>query len=374
MSYFFASDHIKDKIKNAMKIIRNTKESNDFEKQQNVFLQRILSLIYYNASQCDEQSPYCIEHYEKDIKEILNSVGSDLFDAEGLLVTLSFFIIEFSINDSPASPVSQDLTSEVECFILKNINKFRPENSDKINIHYKKLPILIAKYYFSMPETLEYKSALSTLNKAKKINDELLVDLKSKESKVIELSEALKGHESNFNFVGLYDGFFRLGIIKERELVVARTMLILMGALVLLPFAYEYWYLSVHVNIFQTPIEGRESLNAGINYSAIIIRAMPILSLSIIFIYYFRILLANYNSIKTQIIQIELRKSLCCFIQSYADYAKEINKDSDEKKSSTLLSKFEDVIFSNIVTKASEMPAVFDGMDKVANIIKSFKG
>ena len=70
---------------------------------------------------------------------------------------------------------------------------------------------------------------------------------------------------------------------------------------------------------------------------------LPFVSIELISLYLFRVILTHYNSIKTQIMQLELRQTLCQFIQSYVEYAKEIKeKDGDS------LEKFENLIFSSI--------------------------
>lgn len=84
--------------------------------------------------------------------------------------------------------------------------------------------------------------------------------------------------------------------------------------------------------------------------------------------YYFRVVLINHISLRTQIMQIELRKSLCQFIQSYSDYSSEIRKNNPEA-----LSKFEDVVFSNIMLSDDKIPSTFDGIEQIASLINSLK-
>ena len=95
---------------------------------------------------------------------------------------------------------------------------------------------------------------------------------------------------------------------------------------------------------------------------------MPILGLEFVLIYFFRVVLTHYNSIQTQIMQIELRQSLCQFIQSYADYAKEI-----KEKDGGSLEKFENLIFSSILSTPDKVPSTFDGLEQLSNLIKNLK-
>lgn len=66
--------------------------------------------------------------------------------------------------------------------------------------------------------------------------------------------------------------------------------------------------------------------------------------------------------------QIELRQSLCQFIQSYADYTKEIKENNAGS-----LEKFENLIFSNILSTPEKVPSTFDGLEQLANLMKELK-
>ena len=94
----------------------------------------------------------------------------------------------------------------------------------------------------------------------------------------------------------------------------------------------------------------------------------PTLSLVAISVYYFRVLLFNYKSVKSQLLQIDLRKTLCRFIQHYSDYSSGIKKQDSES-----LAKFENIIFSGIVSDEGSLPSSYDGIDQIGKLIKSVK-
>jgi len=89
--------------------------------------------------------------------------------------------------------------------------------------------------------------------------------------------------------------------------------------------------------------------------------------LVVIFIYYFRVLLFNYKSVKSQLLQIELRKTLCRFIQHYTEYSSQI-----KEKDSESLGKFENIIFSGIVSNEEKFPST-DGIEQLGKLIKAAK-
>lgn len=97
-------------------------------------------------------------------------------------------------------------------------------------------------------------------------------------------------------------------------------------------------------------------------------RLVPYLTLMIIIIYFFRVSLFNFRSIKAQMTQLSLRMSLCQFIQSYADYSKGIISDNKD-----LLVRFENIIFSNIVVTEENIPSTYDGLEQLATMIGTLK-
>lgn len=66
--------------------------------------------------------------------------------------------------------------------------------------------------------------------------------------------------------------------------------------------------------------------------------------------------------------QIELRQTLCQFIQSYAGYSSEI-----KKQDAGALEKFESIIFSGVLSDPEKLPSTYDGMGQIGNLIKSIK-
>ena len=76
-------------------------------------------------------------------------------------------------------------------------------------------------------------------------------------------------------------------------------------------------------------------------------------------------MLVNIKSIKSQIMQLELRMTLCQFIQNYAEKSKELkelNKEGFEK--------FESLIFSTIVSSDDKIPNTLDGIESLTNLVK----
>lgn len=95
---------------------------------------------------------------------------------------------------------------------------------------------------------------------------------------------------------------------------------------------------------------------------------VSLIGFELILAYFFRVALHGYKGVKAQLIQIDLRMTLCQFIQDYAEYAKEVRRDSP-----SLLDRFDQLVFSGIVNSEGAIPSTFDGMEQLANLIDKVK-
>jgi predicted signal transduction protein with EAL and GGDEF domain len=72
--------------------------------------------------------------------------------------------------------------------------------------------------------------------------------------------------------------------------------------------------------------------------------------------------------VKAQLLQLDLRQSLCAFIESYVDFAQE-----KKSKGVEALSRFEMLIFAGISPDVNNIPNTFDGVEQLAKLIKELK-
>ncbi len=171
-----------------------------------------------------------------------------------------------------------------------------------------------------------------------------------------DLENSLKSYEQGFNFVGLFEGFDLLAKSKVIELARLNTQLSYFGAATMLPMVIELCLLILN----RDRIADVQLLLLG--------AAVPVLSLTALLVYFFRVVLRRAAAVELQLVQIELRKTLCRFIQSYAVYAKSMKDSSPDS-----LSKFENIIFSGIVSTDEKLPATFDGIEKLVEMFKAIK-
>lgn len=106
----------------------------------------------------------------------------------------------------------------------------------------------------------------------------------------------------------------------------------------------------------------------SINWPDIVNRLLNYLPLAVaelFLLFYFRILLTNYNSTNAQLLQLKMRESVCQFIEEYIKFKKTCNADE--------LEKFESLIFSNLMPSAEQIPPTFEGLDHLGKILGEFK-
>lgn len=170
-----------------------------------------------------------------------------------------------------------------------------------------------------------------------------------------EIQKSLEEQKSEYNFVGLSNGFRALREQKKKELDWQNgAYYILMAIIILLIISKSVWSANYLVsNNFDSPV-------------FIIVTISTVLFLFIL-LYFFRISLVNVKSIKSQILQIDLRLTLCQFIHNYDSDTKDLREGMKES-----FERFESVIFAPIVATEDQMPATFDGLEQLTGLLNSF--
>jgi len=326
----------------------------DFELRRNKFIKRILISM---VTQSDEWDKSCqiniawigdnlisrLSEEKEHTKDFLDEICADLY---------RFF---FELYLSMESELSHEFESD-RVFIVSNVDKFEIHAADQIRYALHQMPISLFKRIANSEEISSVKDFNAFMVAAEKKKEEWNADLTLREDKVNILRDSLVKYENAFNFVGLYQGFDELGRQKANERDVTLFWLKIMACVVISPILIE-------IVIILLNFENISSLK-----DLLLVSFFPTASLVVIIIYYFRILLSNYKSVKAQLLQIELRKTLCRFIQNYSDYSAPLKKQDSEA-----LAKFENIIFSGLVSDDSNLPSTYDGVEQISNLIKSIK-
>lgn len=276
-------------------------------------------------------------------------------DLDMYLVLFYRFVSELDLS-SPGG-MAQELHAFLD-FVRGISRELSPENIRDFDFVGQRMPILVLKDLLND----EKIGLLSNVPKvAESVTEKVAKwdrDLLGHEEAVERLKDELEKHKTGFNFVALHKGFKDLAEQKYIELQGYRKDMKIFGWILIITLISEFSFL--YINRF----EMKDAALAFFGGASLIS-----LSITILLVYFFRIALKNAESCKIQLSQLELRKTLCQFVQDYANYAKDIGQ-----KSAETLVKFENIIFSNIVLSDEKIPSLFEGMDQVSNLMKVAQG
>jgi hypothetical protein len=321
-------------------------------------LRQIVQVMVNNAQRFDELCQVNIKWIGSSFISAarnFESHGERTEDSIADLFTMAYrFLCELEFG--MPGELSMELR-QVKSFVDNNLDVF-PDNSKRQLVYANYLmPVNMAKEMLHHPDISamrEFGERCASATTLKKQWDE---EISQKEVQVKALKEQLGNLETGFNFVGLVEGFRHLAEKKRQEKLVAFNSLIALGILVLLPVLAEAVLIGLN----------RDALDKY--QQALLFALPPLITIEVLLVYFFRVVLVHFRSIKAQLLQLELRTSLCQFIQSYSTYATQI-----KQKDASALEKFESVIFSGLISSEEHLPSTFDGTEQLAKLIKSIKG
>ncbi|QLG83993.1 hypothetical protein HZL08_07965 [Enterobacter roggenkampii] len=167
---------------------------------------------------------------------------------------------------------------------------------------------------------------------------------------VVALEKRVGDLRSEYNFVGLSSGFDKIKQKKEKELRdIEGNYRNLFGCIFITPVAI------LILHFFLPGVFPKD-------YTAIFL-ALPFVTIEMALIYFFRLSYLEAKSIRTQLVQIDLRLSLCAFIDDYVVYRKKNEANIDK-----VLDSFDSLIFSPIQTNENNIPSMFDGVEAIAGL------
>ncbi|MES2207896.1 MAG: hypothetical protein V4525_14015 [Pseudomonadota bacterium] len=364
---FFSNKNNVKAIKKFIDHLDSIDRGNDFEIERNKKIISILKSIIEEPKKWNDECETTINTNGREFIEAIadNNSHTQTNIIDDIFVTILRFIVERKIKTSNRIP--DDLYG-FEKFAIDNVEKFSDFSDQRIKWVHISVSNNIVSHIINHPNIESVKKFNQSIDSIDKVIGEFSVgitekinvygnELEEKIKTVEKIKENLEQYKTGFNFVGLSKGFDELIEKKEKELKTVSWVLYVFGLIAVIPILLEIYFL------FNKFDNGKD-----ISHQIPIISIIPTISLIVIFVYYFRIILSNYKSLKAQILQLELRNTLCRFIQNYADYASSIKeKDKDA------LNKFENIIFSGLITDEDKLPSTFDGIDQFTNMIKAIK-
>lgn len=322
-------------------------------------LEGIINLMISNADKFNEFASVNIEWIGRSfIDEISSYSGVPAENKQAAIrsiFTSSYrFLCEFDFTQ-PYDSVFE--VRKVTNFVHENLEAF--EGNDRQQLVYASytMPAQVVKKLITHPSVTDFRKFSETIEKSRTLKEKWDIDFENHEKLLKGLDENIQKTTSEYNFVGLVNGFKKLKETKEIERKIAFWSLFVMGLMMfVVPIAQLIFVIDRLVEI--------ENLKPVLVYSI-----PAIVTIEIIMLYLFRVVLGQFRSVKAQLLQVDLRISLCQFIESYAEYVSKLRKTD-----SSALEKFEALIFSGLAIDEVGLPSTFDGVDQIASLIRSVRG
>ncbi|MEH0875620.1 hypothetical protein QM999_13080 [Pectobacterium cacticida] len=349
MDGFFDQEKIKNLIQKKLNFLSENVTETEFQKLRDRHCINILKNMESNAKRWDEYTSFNNDRLSDALSEMLSYDDYDDEIMNYLFATLFRFLMEYNFKSEAEL---DDKLNDVKFFAIKERDRFNGRSLTRIDFSINILPFSLMREKYQSSDVKSFIKAVEVEGSMKVHMADWDKTIDGQIKRVTELNEKLKEQEVAYNFVGLYKGFHNLSRAKRIEAKTALFNTRMFGFLAIIPLVFEAIMLTVNSN--------------GTWFDSFRIALIPAFALTFILVYYFRVSLSSYQSIKSQIVQIELRKSLCTFIQNYSTYAEKMT----DKES---LRKFENVIFSNIMPSEDKIPSTFDGIEQIAKLIESIK-
>ncbi|NMZ13479.1 hypothetical protein HBO07_19545 [Pseudomonas proteolytica] len=344
---YFATEKNKKILSNmAVKVRSALDTQRDRENDKYKFLLEFIgTTLFYIESDPESFDERCIMNIAALGNRFMDDIrGFDLgeTDAQYLFAQCYRFLVEYQL--SSPHPVPSDMLT-----VLSRVSDFEygPATS-QVRYAGNQMLINVVQHYLYHPSLTSLKDLPAVIKRSEDEREGAERAILERETRVNALAEKLVTYETAFNFVGLYSGFKSLKTTKVSEKNWNFLFLLVLGFLLLVPVAVKFFSL--------LGAQGKVELDI-VGFSALV-------GLELLLLYFFRVALQNFRSIKAQLLQIDLRMTLCQFVQSYAEYS-----TAAPEKSAGLLERFEQVVFSGIVNDESAIPSTFDGLDKLAELV-----
>lgn len=351
---FFNSDHGRDLLGRAATAVKRFRGA---EKKCEA-LAYAIKIVSNSPAKFDEAAETNIGWIGRTLSTSVDQLEKDTASEANLDDLYSFFyrvISEFDLT----LPNDKELSFELKAFISfarESPEAFSADAQRQIRYADQSMPISILKRLVGSEPLLNLRNVAAFSEKVAAQITQWDAALQKHSTEVSRLEDALKKQETAFNFVGLYQGFDDMASSKRTELRKLRVGMFIAGFAAILPIALELLFVFQNVERFEEV------------QWAVLASGIPAVSLTVLLVYFFRLAVRSVDSTKLQLLQLELRMTLCRFIQGYSDYAKKLKEGGSDP-----LTKFENIVFSGIVSTDEKMPSTFDGVDQLASLMKALR-
>lgn len=315
-------------------------------------------------SDYDSLTPYCSavrgDALLKSISSVPNIPGVRRF-----LVIAVAFIREATLNNSNRSHSEQVVLTHF-------LGKSEYAESDPADEFWANYEVDYIRYV--LPQILLNKKQAEILYENKNLDSKVReardgieeevarskLDLQNIQERIEAYKAELSKLASEYNFVGLADGFKQLLKIKGREKRASLTFVALLGVVsAILPVVFVLIVAGAALNGFipqnWTP--------------AAITKIVAIAGVEVTIIYFFRVTLREYMLIRSQVTNLQLRLTLCTFIEGYSEFSGRIRIS----EGGSSLNLFEGLIFGPLPEGDISLPATVDGLEQAVKLAQALK-
>ncbi|RZA48604.1 hypothetical protein [Serratia marcescens] len=328
--------------------LNNGSEDHHDRRTKLAALKKFILAITANTEEWDNNTSYSRVTFWNVLDNTLRKQNYN----DEMLGLMYIFAMEFrltSVND-----LSDEFKESLQ-WIDENIDKFESNTKHKIWYAKNNLMFDIYRERLTNDKFAITKRAIDAYNTVYEFNDYWKGEIKKTTEEINNLTDTLKGTTHALSLKGLGAALLRIRKNKSLEKWLLFSLLIALGLIITSSIAAEIY---MHTR-------GLLKIN---NTTEIITTFIPAASLIALLVYFFRVTLYNYQSVKTQLIQIDLRYNLCEFIKPYVDFKKETYKIAPES-----LDSFERMIFSNITVANDKIPSSYDGIEPLITLIKEIR-
>ncbi len=324
-----------------------------------IFIIRSLSAMRNNYISFERGCPFNIEQIGRTfIEQLEKTEPRSSKDSELLAALLFRFVQEYEV--SLPGNLSEELAHGLR--MMRGLNLEFPAGS---HVTYGQHSMLIGvlKKYLHHEDIVAIKKLPETIERAVKANSDSERMLGEREGRVASLTGKLKKLKIGLDFVELVSGFSRMRFRKSLEKHFNFICLLFLALILISPATLKIYAYYTELKIPEIDL-----------YTAVSIAA-----LEFVFIYFFRVALHNFRNVKAQILQLDLRIALLQFIQSYVKFsgdakARMASSGNEGSSKDLTLDRFEQVIFSGLVSGENDLPSTFDGLEGLAKIIEKVRG
>lgn len=305
-----------------------------------------LKSLHTNRLNSLEEKTECYRSHYGSVNEIQNEIEGELKFVIRLLVEYVFWA-----GDNDGRIVPSFLHERENLLRLDKIVGEKHEIEEKtFSGIYDGSPMKIMRTFINSQGLKDAKSFVSEI--VSENNKIIGLQRKTKVTKdeIVKIEEKLDEYKNQYNFILLSKAFSRMKSDKTDEYKIARrwmhayTVLLMVIPIMILANLHFKW------------------VDVGVSVEHLIY-AIPLLTLEVFVFYFMRLYYGEVRSIRAQLLQIDLRLSLCEFVHDFIDKKNQTSGKDESWKN------FESLIFSPIQMSADNIPSLLDGANAVAEVL-----